>query len=157
MYGGLDLAAKVSNETGLCILNDQIELYTVHEDDVILELLSSQKVIAIDAPLTEKDVAFRKAERELMKEYGPIFPLNMTGMRKLSKRGLEIKSKLIGEIIETFPRAVEKNLQIEADRLDIEFSNQHEYDAFLCSLAAKKYFEGSYKSYGNDEVIIVPE
>jgi len=156
MYGGLDLAAKVSNETGLCILNDQIELYTVHEDDVILELLSSLKVIAIDAPLTEKDLAFRKAERELMKEYGPIFPLNMAGMRKLSKRGLEIKDKLKGEVIETFPRAVEKHLKIDMDGLDIEFGNQHEYDAFLCALAAKRYYEGSYKSYGKDEVIIVP-
>ncbi|MFP4051499.1 MAG: hypothetical protein ACLFVB_07150 [Thermoplasmata archaeon] len=156
MFGGLDLAAKETNITGLCIINESIELYTVYDDDMILKLLSDLKVTAIDAPLTEKKVAFRDAERELMKDYGPIMPINMIGMRKLSQRGLEIKNKLNGEVIETFPRGVEKSLEIDIDELDIYFENQHEYDAYLCALVAKNYYEGNYRVYGKEEVIIIP-
>ncbi|MFW6376010.1 MAG: hypothetical protein ACOCZJ_02500 [Thermoplasmatota archaeon] len=156
MFGGLDLAAKEINITGLCIIHESIELYTVYDDDIIIKLLSDQKVTAIDAPLTEKKVAFRDAERKLMKDYGPIMPINMIGMRKLSQRGLEIKNELSGEVIETFSRGVEKSLEIDIDGLDIYFENQHEYDAYLCALAAKNYYEGNYRVYGKEEVIIIP-
>ncbi len=157
MFGGLDLAAKEVNITGLCIIDESVELYTVYDDDIIIKLLSELKVTAIDAPLTEKKVAFREAERELMKDYGPILPINMIGMRKLSQRALEIKEKLNGEVIETFPRGVEKSLELDIYELDIYFENQHEYDAYLCALAAKSYYEGNYKEYGEDELIIIPE
>ena len=157
MFGGLDLAAKETNIRGLCIIDDSIELYTVYDNDVILKLLSDLEVTAIDAPLTEKKVAYRDAERELMKDYGPIFPINMMGMKKLSERGLGIKEELSGEVIETFPRGVEKSLKIDRYELDIYFENEHEYDAYLCALAAKGYYEGRYKSYGKDEVIIIPK
>lgn len=157
MFGGLDLAGKEINITGLCIINESVEPYTVYDGEMILKLISDQKVTAIDAPLTEKKVAFRDAEKELMKDYGPILPINMIGMRKLSQRGLEIKEKLTGEVIETFPRGVEKSLGIDIDKLDIYFENQHEYDAYLCALAAKSYHEGNYREYGEDEVIVIPK
>lgn len=157
MFGGLDLAAKEINISGLCIINDSVELYTVYDDDMIVKLLSDLKVTAIDAPLTDKKVDFRDAERELMKDYGPLLPINMMGMSKLSKRALKIKEQLGGDVIETFPRGVEKSLGIDIDELDIYFENQHEYDAYLCALAAKSYYEGNYREYGEDEVIIIPK
>ena len=144
MFGGLDLAAKDTNKTGICLIDDNIEIYTVREDDQIINLLKDAKVIAVDAPLTSKKVTFRSAEREIMKDFGPMLPINMSGMRLLAERALRLKKILEVELIETFPRAVEKNLNIDMDGLAIEFNNGHEYDAYLCALAAESYYHERY-------------
>ncbi len=157
MYVGIDLAAKEKNETGLCILDGELDTQTIFKDKKILQLAKKASVVAIDAPLTESEKPFRKAERELMKEFGPMLPLNTPGMKILSKRAQILKKSLQKEceVIETYPRAVEKVCKIEKTKSD--FESGHEFDAYLCALTAKSYSEDKYKEYGEgQETIILP-
>lgn len=158
MLAGLDLAGNEKNDTGICLLNNEIELYTVKTDEEILDKLGRVHLVAIDAPLIQTNKPFRNAEKELMKKYGPILPLNTPGMKKLTNRALILIKKLNCDIIETYPRAVEKSLDIKEENTDIKFQNDHEYDAYLCALSARFYRKEEYESYGtNDEVIIIPK
>ncbi len=152
MYVGIDLAASDEGPTGICRLNDWMECFTVYSDQEIEEKTKGAEVVAVDAPITRDDVSFRGAERALMKEYGPMLPLNTPGMKKLSKRAL----KLFDDVIETYPRAVEKTVECGQD--EEEFKNEHEYDAYLCALTAKAYAQGECEAYGEKgERIVVPE
>jgi len=38
MYTGIDLAAKEENETGLCILDGELDTQTVFKGDILLSL-----------------------------------------------------------------------------------------------------------------------
>lgn len=157
MYIGIDLAGKEENETGICVLDGNIDIHTVFESETIIRRARKASIVAIDAPLTESEKAFRPVERELMKEFGPMLPLNTPGMKKLSKRARRIKNALQGEceIIETYPRAVEEVLDIEKTKGD--FESGHEFDAYLCALTAKSYSEGKYERYGErTESIVLP-
>ncbi len=157
MYLGIDLSGKEENETGTCVLDGDITARTVFKNETIIRQARKASVVAIDAPLTECEKAFRTAERELMEEFGPLLPLNTPGMKKLSRRARRIKDFLQEEceIIETYPRAVEKVLDI--DKTIDDFRNEHEFDAYLCALTAKKYSEGKYKKYGERfKSIILP-
>ncbi len=157
MYSGIDLSAKEENPTGICIFNDEIEVFTVFTDKDIIAEMKDQKVVAVDAPLTETEKAFRDAEREMMKEFGPMLPINTPGMKKLSERALEIKDELKCEVIETYPRAVEKSLNIDKSDLSLDFSNEHEYDAYLSALTARAFDIGDAIRFGQDsEFIYIP-
>jgi hypothetical protein len=35
--------------------------------------------------------------------------------------------------------------------------NEHEYDAILCTITAKFYYEGKYRAFGKEDKIIVPD
>lgn len=158
MYSGIDLAADHDNDTGICISNDRVELYTVRRDEEIKALCGGADITAVDAPLTKVNESFRRAERELMEVHGPLLPLNIEGMTRLSERGLRISNMIECEVVETYPRAVEKSLEIDMDMVTIDFENEDEYDAYLCALTAKFYDEGEYRTFGEgEEVIIIPE
>lgn len=163
MYGGIDLAAKVENKTGICTLSSHgdIKSGTVFADKAVMKKMKKCSVIAIDAPLSETEQPFRQAERELMSEFGAMLPLNTPGMKVLSKRAVRLRKDLERKtnsvVIETYPRAVEKNLSLNRGDLDTDFKNEHEYDAYLCALTAKKYSENEYEEFGKDgETIILP-
>ncbi len=158
MYAGIDLAAKEENETGLCMLDEELDTRTVFKEKEIIKWAKKASFVAIDAPLTESDKPFRKAERELMKEFGPMLPLNTPGMKILSKRARLLKKSLQKEceVIETYPRAIEKVCEIRKTKSD--FKSEHEFDAYLCALTAKSYSEDKYKEYGEgQETIILPD
>jgi len=156
MYVGIDLAAKKGNKTGVCSLNREIDARTVFEDDKIIKLAKEGEVVAIDAPLSTTEKPFRSAEREMMEEFGPMLPLNTPGMLSLSKRARQIRKRLEEvEMIETYPRAVEQIIDERKDRK--HFENEHEFDAYLCALTAKRYSEGRYRKYGEgSETIVLP-
>jgi len=157
MYVGLDLAGKEENETGICILDDEIVSQIIFKDNKIIECSKKASVVAIDAPLTESKKPFRDAERELMAEFGPMLPLNTPGMKILSKRARRIKDAIkdVCEVIETYPRAVEKVLDLDRGRS--KFKSDHEFDAYLCALTARNYSKGKYEIYGDKlESIILP-
>ncbi len=163
MYGGIDLAAKVENETGVCVLvgEGKIECETVFVDETITKKMKDRSVIAIDAPLSKTEEAFRQAERELMSEFGAMLPLNTPGMKALSERGVDLRKdlecKTDAVVIETYPRAVEKNLNLNREDLDLDFKNEHEYDAYLSAVTAKKYAENEYEEFGEGkETIVLP-
>lgn len=156
MYLGIDLAAVETRPTEICLMDDEVRTWTVQKDDKILQKVDTAEVVAVDAPLTETDKAFREAERELMKEHGPILPLNTPGMVELSERAL----RLFGDrsnVIETYPRAVESSLGMSREGVRYDFEEEHQYDAFLCSFTAGAYAEDEYICYGEgDETIIIP-
>lgn len=157
MYAGIDLAAKEKNETGVCLLNDDIDARTVFRDEEIIKIAKEGEVVAIDAPLTRSDEPFRPAERKMMTEFGPMLPLNTPGMLLLVERSRQIRGRLEGdsEVIETYPRAVEQVIDDREDRK--HFQNDHEFDAYLCALTAKRYSRGRYKKYGEkSEFIVLP-
>lgn len=157
MYLGVDLAASRRKPTGMCTINDEVKCRTVFTDDEILEEVERAEIVAVDAPLTETDEPFRDAEREIMNSYISILPLTTPGMKRLSGRALYVFTKTDVEVIETYPRAVEKELEIEQVSVDIEFNNEHEYDAYLCALTAKAYEVDQYLSFGEEgEEIIIP-
>ncbi|MEF8874204.1 MAG: hypothetical protein V5A88_05980 [Candidatus Thermoplasmatota archaeon] len=162
MYGGIDLAAKVENGTGVSTLSSHgIKSATVFAEKAIIKKMGECSVIAIDAPLSRTEKPFREAERELMSEFGSILPLNTPGMKSLSKRAVRLRKKLERKtsavVIETYPRAVEKVLSVNRKMLDADFKNEHEYDAYLCAVAAKKYDENMYEEFGKaKETIILP-
>jgi len=70
-----------------------------------------------------------------MKEFGPMLLLNTPGMKALTRRGVELRKRLepYAVVIETYPRAVEKKLDLEKADLDMDFKNEDEYDAYLCA------------------------
>ncbi len=153
----MDLAAEEENKTGICSLNKEIDAGTVFNDEEIIKIAKEGEVVAIDAPLTGGEEPFRPAEREMMDESDPCFPLNTPGMLSLSKRAREIRKRLKEEIVvtETYPRAVEQIIDDTKERK--HFQNQHEFDAYLCALTAKRYSEGEYRKYGEkSEIIILP-
>ncbi len=159
MYAGIDLSAKDENPTGICILGDETELFTVFSDQEIIESVRDTRIITFDAPLTRTDRSFRKAERELRERLGPILPLNTPSMEKLSERALDIKKELRREstIIETYPRAVEKSLDIDQKDVGLDFDNEHEYDAYLSALTARAFDIGDAIRFGQDsEFIYIP-
>ncbi|MFW5953358.1 MAG: hypothetical protein ACOCSJ_04275 [Candidatus Natronoplasma sp.] len=157
MYVGIDLAAKEKNETGVCLLNDDIDAKTVFRDEEIVKIARKGEVVTIDAPLTRSDEPFRPAERKMMSEFEPMLPLNTPGMLLLAERARQIRGRLEedSEVIETYPRAVEQVIDDREDRK--HFQNDHEFDAYLCALTAKRYSEGRYKRYGEEfEFIVLP-
>ncbi len=164
---GIDLAGKEKNDTGICIyflkqLGDEeqkIVTFTMHTDGEILRVISRFKpvVVAIDAPLSlpeEGEGAFRTCDRMLIQRGYRVLPPVFRGMRILVERAMRLKETIEKghsiKIIETFPRAVQEIYGIEKQK----GVSEHEFDAFLCALAAKAYVEGKYEDL---QGIILPK
>ena len=68
------------------------------------------------------------------------------------------------EVIEVYPHATkialcekegdEELLRALTKRAPVK--NEHEYDAILCAITAKFYYEGKYRAFGKEDKIIVP-
>jgi hypothetical protein len=123
----------------------------------------------------------RKCDKELKKFGIRFFSFNLDGMKKLSERGIRLKSILESkgiEVIETYPgafydmiglpRPKSKNMAkhvlkvlIEAFRLNYNkrsFS-LHELDSIVCALVGKFYLEGKFISLGDPKegLLILPK
>ncbi|MFQ6088291.1 MAG: DUF429 domain-containing protein [Candidatus Methanofastidiosia archaeon] len=160
MFCGIDLAGSEKNPTGICFLNEKIEIMTIFCDEEILEFVFKRKpkVIAIDSPLSFHGKPFRDCDRELRKEF-PILPLTFRAMMMLTKRGISLKNKLSAFcVIEVYPHASKKYLKIQDEKdIGVEVKNIHELDAVVCALTAKYFYEGKYKVYGKEDGIVVPQ
>lgn len=160
---GIDLAGSDTRPTGMCILNEMTACYTVYTDADILSLVitSSPSVVAVDAPLSYHGEHFRDCDKELRKEV-PVLPLTFKGMQALTQRGIKLKSLIPFEVIEVYPHASKKVLNINMPK-DLRYygflnlpSNIHELDAAVAALTGKYYLQGKYKAYGKKDTIIVP-
>lgn len=157
-FVGIDLAAVNSRNTGLAILsNNNIRVYTLHKDWEILKLANG-KVIAIDAPLflpigikrIHKGMPLRACDKELVNLNIRFFPIQFGSMRILTKRGIKLKERLSGEVIETYPGAVYKlsNLsrstvaELLKKKFNVSPRNKDEVDAIVCALVAKAHYLG---------------
>lgn len=179
---GIDLAGKMENPSGICILNGRkIILKTFYKDKEILKEIKVIKpsLIAIDAPLSlprgrcclEKDCEcavgghLRQAERDI-RPYGRVLPLTFQGMKMLTLRGITLTYQLRKEypVIETHPRTSQKMLGLgSSEHLSRFFklpghATEHELDALLASLTGLLYLNDCYIELGNPEdgIIIIP-
>ena len=143
---------------------------SVRADEEILSVAKEEKpaVVGIDAPLSFSGKPFRDCD-SAVRHLCPVLPLTFSGMRKLAERGMRLASKLRAlrsaegrhvDVIEVFPRASERVFGTRMkEKLKDVLSlarNRHEYDAFLCALTARCYFEGKFQALGAKEKIIVP-
>lgn len=162
---GLDLAGKPENDTGLCVLEvlsgrTKTTSKIVHTDEEILAEIEATggpqliDVIAVDAPFSfPREGFWRKSDRMLTERgFKPLSPV-FRGMQPLVKRAMKLVEELRGKgykVVETFPQAVEKILNMEKSAA----ANEDEYDALLCAMAAKAFFE---KKFDDLDGIILPK
>jgi len=127
---GIDLAASVRRDTGVCVLDYTLNAKTfiIHTDQEILDIVSSYnpRVAAIDAPLSipkdrrsiddRKGGHFRECDRLLLKYKIKFFPITLGPMRMLTERGIRIKNmleKIRGvKVIEVYPGGAQDVLGI---------------------------------------------
>jgi uncharacterized protein len=181
---GIDLAGKMENPTGICVLKGYgLGLKTLYSNEEILKEVEriNSSLIAIDAPLSlpkgrcclEKDCKcavighVRQAERDIQ-SYGRVLPLTFRGMKMLTLRGISLASELRKkyEVIETHPRTSQKILGFKDQTHDLnqffkfpDDATQHELDATLAALTGLLYLKNCYMEFGDPEegTIIIPK
>ncbi len=138
MILGIDLAGSEKRPTGICVLNEKmeiIEVKTLFKDEEIIEIAKKikPKIIAIDAPLSlpkgrkglkkRSNIHFRKCDKELRKFGIKFFPITLGPMRKLTERGIKLKKKLEGvgfKVIEVYPGGAQDLLGIPRKQKGLE-------------------------------------
>lgn len=145
------------------MLHTTAAFYTVYTTTEILALIddASPFVVAVDAPLSFHGQHFRDCDKELGKHYR-ILPLTFKGMQALTQRGIHLKSVIQYPVIEVYPHASKKILDITcaedlyAYGISTLPSTIHELDAAAAALTGKYFLQGNYRAYGKKDKIIVP-
>lgn len=126
---GVDLAGSERRDTGLCIMDTEMNCSTSiqHTDKEILSatFASAPSVVSIDAPLSlprgrrsleeRGPPHFRECDRELQKMHIRFFPISLGPMRMLTARGMRLRSILESkglEVVESFPGAAQDLLHM---------------------------------------------
>ena len=128
MIVGLDLAGVENRPTGYCsLVNMDAETCLVYSDTEIIEKIfaNKPKIVAVDAPLClppgRKSIEertsnhLRESDRELLKKGIKIFPVTLGPMRKLTVRGIHLKSVLEAQnyvVVEAYPGGAQDVLGI---------------------------------------------
>jgi predicted nuclease with RNAse H fold len=187
---GLDLAGVETRPTGFCTLTGlKAKTCLIYKDQDIIQKVkeSNPQVVAIDAPLClppgrrtieeKNSIHLRESDRELLKMGIKLFPITLGPMRKLTQRGIQLKSifeaqKLV--IIEAYPGGAQdvlgiprkqrgiENLLAGLQKLGIEGLDKslsdHELDAATCAYVGKLFLEGKAVAYGEcNQVIVMPK
>lgn len=166
-----------------------VEICLVYSDTEILEKIFANKpaVVAVDAPLClppgRKSIEertsnhLRESDRELIKKGIKIFPVTLGPMRKLTVRGIHLKSVLEAEgyvVLEVYPGGAQDVLGIARKQLGIDQlragleklgihglnsqMSHHELDAVTCAYVGKLFLEGNAVTYGaSGEGIVMPK
>ena len=187
---GLDLAGVETRPTGFCLLRRmKAKTLLLYTDAQILSAVQGSKpdIVAIDAPLTlppgrktieeRTSTHLRPCDRELLRRRIRFFPVTLGPMRKLTTRGMTLKTHLQAlnfKVIEVYPGGAQDILQIPRkqqglhrlrqglEKLGIEELTErlsdHELDAATCAYVGKLYLEGMACTYGTkDNAIIMPK
>lgn len=126
---GIDLAGSKNRNTGICVMNEELEAkcFVVHEDKEILEIVEKFKpdLVAIDAPLSlpkgrrslrkKEKIHFRECDRKLLELGIKFFPITLGPMRMLTRRGIKLRKALERKgykVIEVYPGATQDILKI---------------------------------------------
>ena len=190
MIVGLDLAGVESRPTGFCVLADmKAETSLIYTDEEILGKIKETQpsVVAIDAPLSlppgrksleeRTSVHLRECDRELLKRGIKFFPVTLGPMRKLTKRGIDLRRVLEADgfiVIEAYPGGAQDVLGIPRKQKGLEklkagleslgikglesHVSDHELDAVTCAYVGKLFLEGKAVTYGApDEGIVMPK
>jgi predicted nuclease with RNAse H fold len=187
---GLDLAGVETRPTGFCKLNglhaQTADIYT--DQEIIQKTIEcNPEIIGIDAPLSlppgrvsleERNAPhLRPCDRELIKTGVKIFPMTLGPMRKLTKRGIQLREIFETEgftVLEVYPGGAQDVFGIPRkqqglDKLLAGLVNlgitglnsrlsDHELDAATAAYVCKLYLEGNCIVYGSGrETIIMPK
>jgi predicted nuclease with RNAse H fold len=165
------------------------ETCQIYEDKEIVNKTAKNnpRIVAIDAPLClppgrkfieERTTNhLRESDRALMKMGIKIFPITLGPMRKLTLRGIHIKSLFEAQnftVIEAYPGGAQDVLGIPRkqhgldklksglEKLGIKGLNSgmidHEIDAVTCAYVGKLLMEGKAVTYGAiNEGIVMPK
>ncbi|MCL4429475.1 MAG: DUF429 domain-containing protein, partial [Chloroflexi bacterium] len=133
---GLDLAGVETRPTGFCTLTEMnAQTCLVYTDKEILEktISSNPQIVAIDAPLSlppgrksideRTDIHLRESDRELIKMGIKLFPITLGPMRKLTARGIRLKSILEAQklvVVEVYPGGAQDVLGIPRKQRGLE-------------------------------------
>ena len=188
---GIDLAGVETRDTGFCVMDENVNVRTrvLHTDrEVVKETITAgPRVVAIDAPLSlprgrrsldeRVNVHLRECDREMLRMGIKFFPITLGPMRKLTERGIRIKTLLERaglEVIEVYPGGAQDLLGIPRKHRGLkkllsglrgmgvrglsERMSDHELDAVTSALVGKLYLEGNYTALGDPEegLIIMP-
>jgi uncharacterized protein len=186
---GLDLAGVQTRPTGFChLLRMKAQTRLLYNDmEIVEKTLSCQpQIVAIDAPLClppgrktieeRTSLHLRESDRQLLKMGIKLFPITLGPMRKLTVRGIQLKSILEAEklhVIEAYPGGAQdvlgiprkqqglEKLRVSLEKLGIEgLSSQmsdHELDAATCAYVGKLFLEGKAVTYGAvNQGIVMP-
>jgi len=189
---GIDLAGSENRPTGFCTMTEELAARTsiVYKDHEILELIKKEtpRIVAIDAPLslprgrtsleTREPYHLRECDRDLLKMGIKFFPITLGPMRKLTERGMRLKSiieRLGFEVIEVYPGGAQDVLRIPRKHVSLEgllrglrrlgikglkhSMSGDELDAVTCALVGYLYLKGDYVALGDEEegTIIMPK
>jgi len=134
---GIDLAGSEKRNTGICILNENLETkyFVVHKDEEILDLIEkfTPDLIAIDAPLSlpkgrksldrREKIHFRECDKKLFELGIKFFPITLGPMRMLTKRGIKLRrilEKKGYKVIEVYPGATQDILKIARKNVSLK-------------------------------------
>lgn len=183
---GIDLAGVETRPTGFCILREKsFETSIVYTDEEIIKKVASinPDVVAIDAPLSlprgrksideRTNIHLRGCDRELLRRGIKFLPITLGAMRKLTKRGMELKRILEKnhKVIEVYPGGAQDIWSIERNgtglrtglrKLGFKLNSNitdHEMDALTCAIVGRLFLEGKIDIYGNsiEGTIIMPK
>jgi uncharacterized protein len=187
---GLDLAGVEHRPTGFCSLKTltaTTRLLYFDEEIIKQTLQNKPALVAIDAPLylppgrtsLEERTAphLRESDRELLKMGIKIFPATLGPMRKLTKRGIHLRSVFEAaglKVIEAYPGGAQDVLGIPRksqgkDKLLAGLQalgivglnsliSDHELDAATCAYVGKLFIAGKAVEYGAPgEGIVLPK
>ncbi|MCD6529042.1 DUF429 domain-containing protein [Candidatus Bathyarchaeota archaeon] len=184
---GIDLAGVEDRPSGFCVLERMnAKTCLLYTDREILQKIRKLKpdVVAIDAPLSlppgrtsieeRTDIHLRECDRELLKRGIRILPITLGGMRKLTQRGIKLRSILEAEgftVIEVYPGGAQdvlgiprkskgrvllleglKRLGIKGLRREM---SDHELDAVTSAFVGKLFLEGKSETLGDPKRGIV--
>lgn len=184
---GIDLAGVEDRPSGFCVLERMnAKTCLLYTDREILQKIRKLKpdVVAIDAPLSlppgrtsieeRTDIHLRECDRELLKRGIRILPITLGGMRKLTQRGIKLRSILEAEgftVIEVYPGGAQdvlgiprkskgrvllleglKRLGIKGLRREM---SDHELDAVTSAFIGKLFLEGKSETLGDPKRGIV--
>jgi predicted nuclease with RNAse H fold len=151
---GLDLAGMDKNDTGFCLLGNQVEVKLLKTDQEILDEIDRVKpdLIAIDAPFSFPVLGtWRPGEAELIKRGFRPVNTHIPSMGLLVKRAIGLVAILRKKgyrVIEVYSKASERILGTTKEPR----KNKDEYEALLCALTGKAFLEG--KAEDLDGIII---
>jgi predicted nuclease with RNAse H fold len=187
---GIDLAGSERRKTGICLMDEKLnaKCLTLFKDKEILNLIEKEKpdLIAIDAPLSlplgrkslrKSKIHFRKCDKELWKFGIKFFPITLGPMRKLTKRGIELRKILEKKykVIEVYPGASQDILKIPRKQKGLkklkkglekfgikilkEKLNADELDGVTCAFTGYLYLKKKYLAIGQKKEgqIILPK
>jgi|Deesub1362A_J573_1020465.scaffolds.fasta_scaffold00039_60 hypothetical protein len=96
------------------------------------------KCVGIDAPLSYHGETFRDGDIEIRKRGYRILPLTFKGMKELAERGMRLAKRItyFSEVIEVYPHASSRVLDIQDIKISSTPKNKDEFDALICALTA---------------------